>query len=217
MAWASCDTCTSRLLLSALQATNGTTLSGQPDHFPKIPISFATCIKHETNAESLARQSLTAKPCHHCPRSRYWSLHENRYLRYMKGHRAKVIGLEVSPSQDLVLSASVDATVRLWDVRSDTCSGLLNLQHKTTRPAVSFDDQVRPKTVIRSDQFRQIFSAQGRREQSNSILRPPCAPRHSGGFFLVLAGARCLFLFLSFFLTHTHTHTLYIFSLRLIL
>ena len=100
-------------------------------------------MRHEIDLEALAKPGLTAESCFGCPRSRYWSLHENRYLRYLKGHRARVVGLEVSPSQDLVLSASVDATVRLWDVRSDTCSGLLNLQHKTTRPAVSFDDQVR--------------------------------------------------------------------------
>lgn len=41
----------------------------------------------------------------------------------------------------MVLSASIDATVRLWDVRVENCSGLLNLQHKTTRPSVAFDDQ----------------------------------------------------------------------------
>jgi COMPASS component SWD2 len=49
---------------------------------------------------------------------RYWSLHDNRYLRYFKGHRAEVVGLCVSPKDDFLLSSSADGTCRLWDVRS---------------------------------------------------------------------------------------------------
>ena len=53
---------------------------------------------------------------------RYWSLHDNRYLRYFKGHRAEVVGLCVSPKDDFLLSSSADGTCRLWDVRSGTLS-----------------------------------------------------------------------------------------------
>jgi len=71
---------------------------------------------------------------------RYWSLHDNRYLRYFKGHRAEVVGLSVSPKDDYLLSASCDGTCRLWDVRSDACSGFLRLPNKDSRPLIAFDD-----------------------------------------------------------------------------
>jgi WD40 repeat protein len=71
---------------------------------------------------------------------RYWSLHDNRYLRYFKGHRAEVVGLSVSPKDDLLLSAGADGTCRLWDVRSDACSGFLQLPTKDARPLIAFDD-----------------------------------------------------------------------------
>jgi len=48
---------------------------------------------------------------------RYWSLHDNSYLRYFKGHRDKVTSIAMSPLDDTFLSASLDNTVRLWDLR----------------------------------------------------------------------------------------------------
>jgi COMPASS component SWD2 len=71
---------------------------------------------------------------------RYWSLYDNRYLRYFKGHRAEVVGLSVSPKDDYILSASADGTCRLWDVRSDACAGFLRLPNNEVRPLIAFDD-----------------------------------------------------------------------------
>uniref|UniRef100_A0A7S4KLK7 Anaphase-promoting complex subunit 4 WD40 domain-containing protein n=1 Tax=Guillardia theta TaxID=55529 RepID=A0A7S4KLK7_GUITH len=72
---------------------------------------------------------------------RYWSMHDNRYLRHYKGHRQPVIGLHVSPAGDTFLSASADSTVRLWDIRSDACTGMLRLPVMSARPNVAFDDK----------------------------------------------------------------------------
>jgi COMPASS component SWD2 len=58
---------------------------------------------------------------------RYHSLHDNKYLQYFKGHSAKVVSLEMSATDDGFLSASMDRTVRLWDLRTPQCRGLLNL------------------------------------------------------------------------------------------
>jgi COMPASS component SWD2 len=58
---------------------------------------------------------------------RYLSLHDNHYIRYFRGHKDRVVGLEVSPVEDVVLSSSLDHSVRLWDLRSPTCQGLLNI------------------------------------------------------------------------------------------
>lgn len=49
---------------------------------------------------------------------RYLSLHDNKYLRYFKGHKSRVTSLCMSPEDDTFMSASEDKTVRLWDLRS---------------------------------------------------------------------------------------------------
>ncbi|KAF8150761.1 WD40 repeat-like protein [Crassisporium funariophilum] len=67
---------------------------------------------------------------------RYHSLHDNKYLQYFKGHKGKVISLEVSPIDDGFMSGSVDKTVRLWDLRTPTCRGLLNLP---AHPIIAYD------------------------------------------------------------------------------
>lgn len=69
---------------------------------------------------------------------RYHSLHDNQYLRFFKGHRNKVISLEMSPTNDAFLSGSLDNTVRLWDLRSNVCQGMIRL---ATQPQVSYDPQ----------------------------------------------------------------------------
>lgn len=67
---------------------------------------------------------------------RYHSLHDNKYLHYFKGHKAKVVSLEVSPIDDGFMSGSMDKTVRLWDMRSPACRGLLALP---STPIVAYD------------------------------------------------------------------------------
>lgn len=69
---------------------------------------------------------------------RYLSLHDNKYLRYFRGHRAAVVSIALHPQQDLFLSAALDDTMRVWDVRDHRCMGLLRL---TGRPAVAFDPE----------------------------------------------------------------------------
>ncbi|THH27415.1 hypothetical protein EUX98_g6774 [Antrodiella citrinella] len=67
---------------------------------------------------------------------RYHSLHDNKYLAYFRGHKDRVISLEVSPVDDGFMSGSLDKTVRLWDLRSPNCRGLLNLP---ATPIVAYD------------------------------------------------------------------------------
>ena len=59
---------------------------------------------------------------------RYMSLHDNKYLKYFSGHSAKVVSLSVSPVDDTIISGSLDKTVRLWDLRSPDCVGLMQCQ-----------------------------------------------------------------------------------------
>ncbi|RDB25808.1 WD repeat-containing protein 82 [Hypsizygus marmoreus] len=67
---------------------------------------------------------------------RYHSLHDNKYLQYFKGHKGKVVSLEVSPVDDGFMSGSLDKTVRLWDLRAPACRGLLSLP---STPIIAYD------------------------------------------------------------------------------
>ncbi|EJD49659.1 WD40 repeat-like protein [Auricularia subglabra TFB-10046 SS5] len=69
---------------------------------------------------------------------RYHSLHDNKYIMYFKGHKKKVISLEVSPVDDSFISGSLDRTVRLWDLRTPHARGQLNLPTNPD-PIVAYD------------------------------------------------------------------------------
>lgn len=74
-------------------------------------------------------------------RIQYLSLHDNQYIRYFRGHTDRVTAIEMSPLEDQFLSASLDNTVRLWDLRSQNAQGILN----TAAPClVGFD----PASVV---------------------------------------------------------------------
>lgn len=69
---------------------------------------------------------------------RYLSLHDNKYIRYFPGHTKKVVTLSMSPIDDMFLSGSLDKTLRLWDLRSPNCQGLM---HLSSRPVAAFDPE----------------------------------------------------------------------------
>jgi len=69
---------------------------------------------------------------------RYLSLHDNKYIRYFSGHTKTVVSLHMSPVDDSFISGSLDRTIRLWDLRSNDCQGLM---HVSGRPVTSFDPE----------------------------------------------------------------------------
>ncbi|KAK4416814.1 protein ANTHESIS POMOTING FACTOR 1 [Sesamum alatum] len=69
---------------------------------------------------------------------RLLSLHDNKYLRYFKGHHDRVVSLSLCSRKDCFISGSLDRTVLLWDQRAEKCQGLLRVQG---RPAAAYDDQ----------------------------------------------------------------------------
>ncbi|KAL4187593.1 hypothetical protein AMTRI_Chr09g39770 [Amborella trichopoda] len=69
---------------------------------------------------------------------RLLSLHDNKYLRYFKGHHDRVVSLCLCSRKECFISGSLDRTVLLWDQRAEKCQGLLRVQG---RPAVAYDDQ----------------------------------------------------------------------------
>ncbi|CAJ0919120.1 unnamed protein product, partial [Mesorhabditis belari] len=67
---------------------------------------------------------------------RYLSLHDNKYIRYFPGHTKKVLTLCMSPQDDMFLSGSEDKTIRLWDLKSPNCQGVMQV---TSRAVAAFD------------------------------------------------------------------------------
>jgi COMPASS component SWD2 len=72
----------------------------------------------------------------HLDSIRYLSLHDNQYIRYFKGHRARVVSLCMSPVDDTFISGSVDNTVMFWDLRSPNAQGKIDVRGS---PAVAYD------------------------------------------------------------------------------
>jgi COMPASS component SWD2 len=56
---------------------------------------------------------------------RYTSLYDHKDLRYFRGHQGPVLSLAMSRTADVFLSSGQDSTVRLWDLRSPLCQGLI--------------------------------------------------------------------------------------------
>lgn len=69
---------------------------------------------------------------------RFLSLHDNKYIRYFKGHRDRVVSLCICPKSDFFLSGSLDHTIRMWDLRINLCQGMFRVRG---RPSVAYDKQ----------------------------------------------------------------------------
>lgn len=67
---------------------------------------------------------------------RYLSLKTKMFIRYFEGHKNKVVALEMSPVDDTFLSASINETVQMWDLRTPKTIGSV---HIAGHPVVSYD------------------------------------------------------------------------------
>lgn len=101
---------------------------------------IAQCNAHGATLARFTHDPLSivvASPMDHAVR--YMSLHDNRYLRTYRAHTDRVVALEMSPKEDILASASMDDTARLWDLRTTNCQGVMRFQGGGHRPAVAFD------------------------------------------------------------------------------
>eukprot|EP00270_Netrium_digitus_P009756 TRINITY_DN2988_c0_g1_i1.p1 TRINITY_DN2988_c0_g1~~TRINITY_DN2988_c0_g1_i1.p1 ORF type:complete len:409 (+),score=87.56 TRINITY_DN2988_c0_g1_i1:30-1229(+) len=89
---------------------------------------------------------------------RYLSLYDNRYIRYFKGHRDRVVSLCMSPKTDCFMSGALDHTVRLWDLRTNACQGQMRL---LGRPSVAYDQQGLVMAVSMEGGVVKLFDVRG--------------------------------------------------------
>jgi COMPASS component SWD2 len=69
---------------------------------------------------------------------RYLAWEDNSYIRYFQGHRDQVVSLTLSPVEEAFLSASLDHTMRFWDLRSSACQGMIR---RSGRLTATYDPQ----------------------------------------------------------------------------
>ena len=87
---------------------------------------------------------------------RYWSLHDNRYLAYFKGHKSRVTSLALNPTSDSFLSASVGDAVLLWDWKSSSSPvGRMNI---TTGHSSSNSSILHSKPLVAFDPSGMVFA-----------------------------------------------------------
>ena len=66
------------------------------------------------------------------------SSHLRRHAVTVPPGAGRVVTLCMSPVDDSFLSGSMDRTLRLWDLRSPNCQGLM---HLSGRPVAAFDPE----------------------------------------------------------------------------
>jgi len=74
-----------------------------------------------------------------CNDIRYLCLHDNRYLRYFKGHTERVTSIAMSPNDDTFLSAAADKSVCLWSINTPGAIAKLQLPGNVQNPYVKYD------------------------------------------------------------------------------
>ena len=71
---------------------------------------------------------------------RYLCLHDNRYLRFFRGHTDKVTSISMSPVDDSFLTSSLDRTAFLWNLNSPHPAAKLQLPPEVHHPYICFDE-----------------------------------------------------------------------------
>jgi WD40 repeat protein/two-component sensor histidine kinase len=78
-----------------------------------------------------------------------WRTHFDRPVRRLHGHAASVCALAFVPGVDLLASAARDGTIKLWDVRHETC--LRTLTNQVSVQTLAFMPRARALVAGRAD------------------------------------------------------------------
>lgn len=92
---------------------------------------------------------------------RYLSLHDNKYLRYFRGHKSRVTQLALSPLNDTFLSVAPAEALCLWDLRTAHLQGRLNFSPETSEPQAlaAFDPQGLIFAVATGSKYLRLYDA----------------------------------------------------------
>lgn len=70
---------------------------------------------------------------------KYLCAYDNRYLRYFKGHSAKVTSISMNPCDDSFLTASLDKSICLWNLSTPNPIAKLQLPARFDSPYAAYD------------------------------------------------------------------------------
>lgn len=69
---------------------------------------------------------------------RYLSYHDNRYLRFFKGHSARVTSVSMSPKSDAFMTTGADKRLVMWDLRTSQAQAQMAVPGQ---PFAAFDEE----------------------------------------------------------------------------
>lgn len=92
---------------------------------------------------------------------RYLSIHDNKYLRYFRGHKSRVTQLALSPLNDIFLSVAPSESLCLWDLRTAHLQGRLHFSPETAEPQAlaAFDPQGLIFAVATGSKYLRLYDA----------------------------------------------------------
>ncbi|KAF0700430.1 Aste57867_9055 [Aphanomyces stellatus] len=123
---------------------------------------------------------------------RYHSLYDNKFLRYFSGHTKKVTSLMMHPTADEFLTASLDGSFRLWDLRSPDATGHLACGENKPIISAAYDSDGLVFGVYSGDSLVRMYDARNftegpfakfslHEESISSALRPLLQSRQFKG------------------------------------
>ncbi|CAI5712067.1 unnamed protein product [Hyaloperonospora brassicae] len=98
-------------------------------------------------------------------RIRYHSFFDNKFLRYYTGHTDRVTSLMLHPTADQFLSAGLDGTIRLWDIRSSDTSAIIRTAHlPVSHVCAAYDQEGVVFGVYTDDHLIRMYDARNYQE-----------------------------------------------------
>ncbi|KAL0586976.1 hypothetical protein ABG067_003316 [Albugo candida] len=123
------------------------------------------CILFTSASIRTAQNPVSTTAVNHDHRIRYHSVFDNQFLRYYSGHTANVTSLMMHPTADEFLSASLDGTVRLWDLRCADTASLLQADHgPVMHMSAAFDHEGVVFAVYSDDYMVRMYDARSYQE-----------------------------------------------------
>lgn len=98
-------------------------------------------------------------------RIRYHSFFDNKFLRYYTGHTERVTSLMMHPTADQFISAGLDGTIRLWDIRNSDTSAIIRTDRvPASHVCAAYDQEGVVFGVYTEDHLIRMYDARNYQE-----------------------------------------------------
>ena len=83
---------------------------------------------------------------------RYYSIYDNSYLRFFRGHTDEIVSLSMCPADDHFITSSRDHTVKVWNLKSSVPVGNLVFPESASAPFAAYDPSGKEFAVMYTEQ-----------------------------------------------------------------